>query len=195
MIQRFAGDKFTGLSTDTKPLNVVDGAIFYETNTFKEYIKVDGSWAEVIGQSGYSGYSGISGADIFSSATEPVGSQDGDLWWDTDDASGAVGESGYSGVSGFSGYSGVSGADIFTSPTEPMPSTDGDLWWDTVDTNGAVGESGYSGYSGAGFSVATGTAAPSSTPTSVGQMYIDTNNAKVYVSTGTSSSSDWSLLN
>lgn len=40
-----------------------------------------------------------------------------------------------------------------------------------------------------------GAGAPSSTPTSVGQMYVDTAAAKVYVSTGTSSSSDWTILN
>ena len=41
----------------------------------------------------------------------------------------------------------------------------------------------------------SGTTAPSSTPVSVGQMYVDTTAKKVYVSTGTSSSSDWKILN
>lgn len=46
MIQRYAGDKITGLSTDTKPTNIKDGATFYETDTGKVYIKVDNQWQE-----------------------------------------------------------------------------------------------------------------------------------------------------
>jgi hypothetical protein len=42
-IRKYAGDKITGLSSDTKPTNVSDGATFYETNTNKIYIKVSGS--------------------------------------------------------------------------------------------------------------------------------------------------------
>ncbi|MEK7472118.1 MAG: hypothetical protein AAB624_02620 [Patescibacteria group bacterium] len=45
-IKRYAGDKITGVSGDTKPTNVGDGATFYETNTKKVYIKVSGSWQE-----------------------------------------------------------------------------------------------------------------------------------------------------
>lgn len=41
----------------------------------------------------------------------------------------------------------------------------------------------------------SGTAAPTTTPTSVGQQFVDTNNKKIYLATGTSSSSDWTLLN
>lgn len=41
----------------------------------------------------------------------------------------------------------------------------------------------------------SGSGAPTSTPTTVGQMYIDTAAAKVYISTGTASSADWSILN
>lgn len=41
----------------------------------------------------------------------------------------------------------------------------------------------------------TGTAAPNTTPTAVGQIYVDTNAGKVYISVGTSSSSDWAILN
>lgn len=40
-----------------------------------------------------------------------------------------------------------------------------------------------------------GTAAPTTTPLSVGVHFIDTTNKKEYVSTGTSSSSDWTILN
>jgi hypothetical protein len=46
-IRRYAGDKIVGLSSDTKPVNVSDGATFYETDTLKEYIKNFGSWTRV----------------------------------------------------------------------------------------------------------------------------------------------------
>jgi len=51
-IQRYAGDRITGLSTDAKPTNIMDGAVFYETDTTKIYLKVSGSWAAVEGYSG-----------------------------------------------------------------------------------------------------------------------------------------------
>ena len=37
--------------------------------------------------------------------------------------------------------------------------------------------------------------APSSTPTKVGNIYIDTSGGKVYISTGTTNSTDWKILN
>ena len=42
------GNRITGLSTDTRPdvINLVDGTIFTETNTGKEYIKYYGDWTE-----------------------------------------------------------------------------------------------------------------------------------------------------
>lgn len=40
-----------------------------------------------------------------------------------------------------------------------------------------------------------GTAAPTTTPTSVGQIFVDTTNKKAYISTGTASSADWTILN
>ncbi len=43
--------------------------------------------------------------------------------------------------------------------------------------------------------ISTGTAAPTTTPKKVGDMFVDTTNDKVYVSTGTSSSTDWNVLN
>lgn len=41
----------------------------------------------------------------------------------------------------------------------------------------------------------SGTAAPSSTPVALGQIYVDTVNLKIYISAGTSSSADWLILN
>ena len=37
----------------------------------------------------------------------------------------------------------------------------------------------------------SGAGVPSSTPSSVGAIYIDTTNLKIYIETGTSSSADW----
>lgn len=43
--------------------------------------------------------------------------------------------------------------------------------------------------------ITIGTSAPAITPTSVGQIFVDTVNKKAYISTGTSSSADWTILN
>jgi len=43
-LKRYAGDKIVGLSTDTKPTNVPDGATFYETDTLEFYVLTSGSW-------------------------------------------------------------------------------------------------------------------------------------------------------
>lgn len=43
--------------------------------------------------------------------------------------------------------------------------------------------------------VDSGTAAPATTPLKVGDIYCDTNAGKAYISTGTSSSADWKILN
>ena len=37
----------------------------------------------------------------------------------------------------------------------------------------------------------SGAGVPSSTPSNVGDIYVDTTNLKIYLSTGTSSSADW----
>lgn len=41
----------------------------------------------------------------------------------------------------------------------------------------------------------SGAAAPTSTPTALGQIYVRTSNGKVYISVGTSSSADWAIMN
>ena len=43
-IVRFAGDRFVGLSTDTKPTSVLEGAIFEETDTLIRYIYTANEW-------------------------------------------------------------------------------------------------------------------------------------------------------
>jgi hypothetical protein len=43
--------------------------------------------------------------------------------------------------------------------------------------------------------VTSGTSTPATTPTALGQIYIKTDTSKVYISTGTSSSSDWTIVN
>lgn len=46
-----------------------------------------------------------------------------------------------------------------------------------------------------GVHILTGTSAPSSAPTEIGQHYVDTVNEKFYISVDTSSVSDWLLMN
>lgn len=43
--------------------------------------------------------------------------------------------------------------------------------------------------------VSNWTSAPSSTPSYLWQIYIKTDTAKVYISTGTTNSSDWTIIN
>jgi hypothetical protein len=43
--------------------------------------------------------------------------------------------------------------------------------------------------------ISSGTATPSSTPKKVGDIYVKTDTAKIYVATGTASSSDWTIVN
>ena len=47
MIQKYVGDRIVGLSTDAKPTNISDGAVFFETDTKKIYLKGSGTWSEV----------------------------------------------------------------------------------------------------------------------------------------------------
>lgn len=41
----------------------------------------------------------------------------------------------------------------------------------------------------------SGSGAPLSTPSRVGQQYVDTVGLKIYIATGTASSSDWTVIN
>lgn len=41
----------------------------------------------------------------------------------------------------------------------------------------------------------TGTAAPATTPSAIGDIFVDSTNKKMYVATGTASSADWTILN
>jgi hypothetical protein len=43
--------------------------------------------------------------------------------------------------------------------------------------------------------ISSGTSAPATTPTKVGDMFVDTTGKKIYVATGVSSSGDWTILN
>ena len=132
-ILRYAGDKITCLSGDTKPLNIADGAQLYETDTLKIYLKVAGAWSEVTGYSGYSGFSGYSGISGYSGYSGISGYSGVD---------GTNGTSGYSGYSGISGYSGADGAE----GTSGFSGFSGISGYSGVD--GATGTSGFSGYSG-----------------------------------------------
>jgi hypothetical protein len=44
-------------------------------------------------------------------------------------------------------------------------------------------------------SVNSGTGVPTSTPSKIGDLYVDTTNLKLYFATGTTSSSDWTIAN
>jgi hypothetical protein len=43
--------------------------------------------------------------------------------------------------------------------------------------------------------ISAGSSVPASTPNKIGDVYIDTNNKKIYFATGTSSSADWTITN
>jgi hypothetical protein len=43
--------------------------------------------------------------------------------------------------------------------------------------------------------ISSGTTSPSSTPAKVGDMYVDTTAKKIYVATGTTNSTDWTIIN
>jgi len=43
--------------------------------------------------------------------------------------------------------------------------------------------------------ITSGSGAPSSTPSKIGNIYVDTAGSKVYVSTAISASGDWKILN
>lgn len=43
--------------------------------------------------------------------------------------------------------------------------------------------------------ITSGTSAPSTTPTKIGDIYVRTDTDKMYIATGTSSSSDWTIVN
>jgi len=46
-IKRYAGDKLVGLSSDTKPTNIPDGATFYESDTLTSFLLEGGSWSAI----------------------------------------------------------------------------------------------------------------------------------------------------
>jgi hypothetical protein len=43
--------------------------------------------------------------------------------------------------------------------------------------------------------ISIGTAAPATTPSKVGNVFIDTTNKKIYFATGVGSSADWTIVN
>jgi hypothetical protein len=46
-IKKYAGDKITGLSSDTKPTNVPEGATFHELDTGRIYHRYSSAWSEI----------------------------------------------------------------------------------------------------------------------------------------------------
>lgn len=45
-VVRFANNRYQGLAADTKPTNIPDDSVFYETDTYTFYQRVSGSWVE-----------------------------------------------------------------------------------------------------------------------------------------------------
>ena len=70
----------------------------------------------------------------------------------------------------------ASGLQVFNSTTSQPNYRDGSTWQAQVG-------------------MTFGTAAPTSTPTAVGNFFLDITNKKLYVATGTASSADWNILN
>ena len=56
------------------------------------------------------------------------------------------------------------------------------------------GPVGPTGATGPARTTTTGTGAPSSTPSTIGDIFIDTAGPGVYIATGTSSAADWAAL-
>lgn len=46
-VVRYAGDRYTGLSTDTKPTGILAGAVFLETDTAQSYFYDGSSWTAI----------------------------------------------------------------------------------------------------------------------------------------------------
>lgn len=94
-IKRYAGDKLVGLSSDTKPTNIPDGATFYETDTLTPFLLVNGVW-EDISLSGPTGYTGSQGDIGFTGSRGDTG------------FTGSRGNTGFTGSIGFTGSAGPS---------------------------------------------------------------------------------------
>src|SRR5512140_443015 len=60
-LTHYAGNTITGVSGDTKPANVPDGARFFESDTLKLYMKIGGVWSELTGAQGPQGSQGVQG--------------------------------------------------------------------------------------------------------------------------------------
>ena len=78
-IKRFVGDRYTGLSIDTKPVNVTEGAIFLEVDTGNLYYSThEGVWTLIVG--------GSTGSTVTVSDEAPEDPYIGSLWWKSDDS-------------------------------------------------------------------------------------------------------------
>lgn len=135
-IKRYVGDKFVGLSSDTKPTAVPDGAIFYETDTLSSYIKQSNVWSSLGG--GSSGGTSVVVAD-----TAPETPSEGDLWFDSTDgtlniyyedltSNQWVTTSGTAGINGTNGL-GFTGGDYNSSTGIVIFSSDDGIGFSTGD--------------------------------------------------------------
>src|SRR5512140_1126438 len=102
-LTHYAGNTITGTSGDTKPAIVPDGARFYESDTLKFYMKVGGTWTEMIGAQGPQGSAGTQGVD------GAQGSQGADGAAGAQGPQGDTGATGPQGPQGDAGTAGVQG--------------------------------------------------------------------------------------
>ena len=47
MVEYLAGNRVRGLNNERASLNIVDGSIFYETDTNKSYVLYSDTWSEI----------------------------------------------------------------------------------------------------------------------------------------------------
>ena len=125
-IKRYAGDRFVGLDSDSKP-TLPDGAKFTETNTLKEFILVGGVWTEAAGGAGSTGPTGPQGTAGTAGAS----------------VTGPTGPTGPTGLTGPTGQAGA--ASTVTGPTGPTgftgPTGNANIVYGTGDAPDASGYS------------------------------------------------------
>ena len=72
-IKKYFGDRISGLSSDAKPTNLSDGAIFTEIDTLKIFLLVSGSWEEIQTGGGSSNLTILDKTDDYTIQTTDLG--------------------------------------------------------------------------------------------------------------------------
>lgn len=79
-VVRYAGDRWSGLSTDTKPTNAMLGGLFLETDTGEVYFYNGTSWSQIAGSGGASELSDLSDVNTSTATNRNVLVADGTDW-------------------------------------------------------------------------------------------------------------------